>query len=220
MALGAFEATPLELAMAYTVFANAGLRVSPIGIKAIKSAEEVIRETAAPKAGVLSSAQAFVVTDTLADVVNYGTAARIRKMGYQGPAAGKTGSSRDAWFAGYTPNLLVVVWVGFDDYRDLGLTGGEAAAPIWADFIKNALALRPDLQAARFSKPAGLETVDIDPTNGLIANEYCPQRRRLLLPGYLLPGICFEHHAETTNDPELTPELMFETQPVSDEDER
>jgi len=83
-------------------------------------------------------------------------------LGYSGPAAGKTGSSHDAWFAGYTPKLLAVVWVGFDDYHNLGMVGGDAAAPIWTDFIKRALAVRPDLRAETFISPAGAEKMEID----------------------------------------------------------
>ncbi|MGH9939994.1 MAG: PBP1A family penicillin-binding protein, partial [Blastocatellia bacterium] len=206
MALGAFEATPLEIAQAYTAFANEGLRVTPFGIKAVKSGSVIIREMTAAKAGVLSRSQAYIITDTLADAIDYGTATRIRQMGYRGPAAGKTGSSRDAWFVGYTPNLLVVVWVGFDDHRDLGLTGSEAAMPIWTDFINRALALRPDLKAAKFAWRTGL--VEIDPENGLLANEFCPRRRRVLLPDYLLPTICFEHQAAIVSDPALTSDLQ------------
>jgi penicillin-binding protein 1B len=212
MALGAFEATPVEIAQAYTAFANEGLKVTPFGIKAIKSGAVVIREMTSAKAGVLSSAQAYMITDTLADVVNYGTASAIRRMGYRGPAAGKTGSPRDAWFAGYTPNLLVVVWVGFDGHRDIGLTGGEAATPIWTDFINRALALRPDLRANKFSQPADLKMVEIDPENGMVANEFCPRRRRILLPGYLTPADCFEHQAIQVIDSALTAEPL----PVSD----
>jgi penicillin-binding protein 1B len=215
MALGAFEATPLEIAQAYTAFANGGLRVTPFGIKAVKSGATVIREMTPENAVALSDAQAFIITDTLADVVDYGTATPIRRMGYRGPAAGKTGSSRDAWFVGYTPKLLVVVWVGFDDHRDIGLTGGEAATPIWTDFINRALVLRPDLNAAKFTQPAGLETMEIDPDNGLVANEFCPRRRRVTLPGYLAPAKCFEHQAETAPDSTLTPD----TQPVIDKEE-
>jgi membrane carboxypeptidase/penicillin-binding protein len=133
------------------------------------------------------------VTDTLADVVNRGTAARIRQLGYQGPAAGKTGTSRDAWFVGYTPNLLVVVWVGNDDNKDLGLTGGEAAVPIWTDFVKQALVLRTDLMAESFSKPAGIQSVEIDPETGMVANEYCPSKIHVAMPGYLSVGICYLH---------------------------
>jgi penicillin-binding protein 1B len=216
MALGAFEATPFEIAGAYTTFANEGLRVTPVGIKAIKNADEVVYEAAAAKAGALSPTESYLITDTLADVVNHGTASRIRQAGYRGPAAGKTGSSRDAWFAGYTPTLLVVIWVGFDDYRDLGLTGGEAAAPIWADFVKRALALRPDLQAAKFKAPSGLEAVEIDPENGMLANEFCPARRRILLPSYLTPPSCEKHHAAAEGDEELT----FEMRPISDQEDR
>jgi penicillin-binding protein 1B len=209
MALGAFEATPLEIAQAYTAFANEGLKVTPFGIKAIKSGAVVIREKTSAKAGVLSSAQAYMITDTLADAVNYGTASAIRRMGYRGPAAGKTGSSRDAWFVGYTPNLLVVVWVGFDAHRDIGLTGGEAATPIWTDFITRALALRPDLNGAKFAQPADLKMVEIDPENGMVANEFCPRRRRVLLSGYLTPENCFEHQAMQVSDDALTPDPLI-----------
>jgi penicillin-binding protein 1B len=216
MALGAFEATPIEIAQAYTAFANGGLRAKPFGIKAVKNGATVIREMTPEKTGVLSSAQAFIITDTLADVVNYGTAAPIRCMGYRGPAAGKTGSTRDAWFVGYTPKLLVVVWVGFDDPRDIRLTGGEVATPIWTDFINRALVLRPDLKADKFMRPAGLETVEIDLDNGLVANEFCPRRRRALVPGYLSPAECFEHQAATVSDSTLT----SDTQPEIDKEDQ
>jgi len=195
MALGAFEATPFDIARAYTSFANDGIRVDPFAIRTIKANGKALVQGSASKAGVLPASMAYMVTDTLADVVNRGTAARIRSLGYHGPAAGKTGTSRDAWFVGYTPSLLVVVWVGCDDHSDLKLTGGEAAVPIWADFIKRALQLRPDLAAKRFAQPAGLETVEIDPENGMLANEFCPHRQRLLLPSYLVPGTCFQHQA-------------------------
>src|SRR4029079_12798014 len=150
----ASEVTPMDLARAYTTFANNGIRVDPMAIRACGLNGEVVTSNDPEKTTVLSPSINYLITDALADVVNRGTAGRIRQMGYRGPAAGKTGTSRDAWFAGYTPNLLVVVWIGFDDYRDLGLTGGESAAPIWADFINRALSLRPDLQAAGFTKPA------------------------------------------------------------------
>jgi penicillin-binding protein 1B len=201
MALGAFEATPLDIARAYTAFANGGIRVDPLAIRAIRSNGEVLITGEASKVGVMPASMAYLVTDALMDVVNRGTAARIRSLGYRGPAAGKTGTSRDAWFVGYTPNLLVVVWVGNDNHDDLRLMGGEAAVPIWADFIKRALQLRPDLAAKQFPQPAGLEVVEIDPENGMIANEFCPSRQRLLLARYLTPGTCFHHQ-----DPSLLPE--------------
>lgn len=145
MALGAVDATPYEIARAYSTFANGGVSVTPFGIKSITrgARTEKIEPT---KTSVLNPAVAEVVTETLAEAVDRGTATAVRRLGYLGPAAGKTGSSHDAWFAGYTPNLLAVVWVGFDDYHNLGMVGGEAAAPIWTDFIKRATAVKPDLR--------------------------------------------------------------------------
>jgi penicillin-binding protein 1B len=160
MALGAFEATPFEIAQAYSTFANGGVRVTPFGIKSVARGD-VTEEIAVAKTSVLRPSAAYIVTGTLAEAVDRGTATRVRVMGYRGPAAGKTGTSRDAWFAGYTPNLLAVVWVGFDDYQDLGMVGGDAATPIWTDFIKRALALRPDLRAEKFIPPAGAEAIEV-----------------------------------------------------------
>ncbi len=151
MALGAFEATPFEIAQAYSTFANGGVSVTPFGIKSVARGD-VTEEIAAAKTSVLRPSVAYIVTETLAEAVDRGTATRVRGMGYRGPAAGKTGTSRDAWFAGYTPKLLVVVWVGFDDYHNLGMVGGDAATPIWTDFVKRALALRPDLRAEKFTQ--------------------------------------------------------------------
>jgi len=146
MALGAVEVTPLEIAQVYSTFANGGVNVTPFGIKTI-TRDDKTEEITSVKSRVLDPSVAYVVTETLAEAVNRGTGASVRRLGYLGPAAGKTGSSHDAWFAGYTPNLLAVVWVGFDDYHDLGMVGGAAAAPIWTDFVKRALAARPDLGA-------------------------------------------------------------------------
>jgi penicillin-binding protein 1B len=161
MALGAFGATPFEIARAYSTFANGGVSVTPFGIESITH-DGVTEEIAAAQTRVLRPSAAYVVTETLAEAVDRGTATRVRSMGYLGPAAGKTGSSHDAWFAGYTPKLLVVVWVGFDDYHNLGMVGGDAAAPIWTDFIKRALASRPDLRAETFTPPAGVEKMETD----------------------------------------------------------
>src|SRR4029453_17003403 len=111
---------------------------------------------------------AYVLTSMMEDVLDLGTGTRVRQMGFKAPAAGKTGSSRDAWFAGYTPHLICVVWIGFDDNSDIGLTGGVAAAPIWAEFMTRALQLRPDL-GGDFTDPGDLTTVDIDPATGLLA---------------------------------------------------
>lgn len=210
LALGAFEATPLDVARAYTTFANKGMRVDPLAVLTIKQNGFEIHKSVASKRSVLNSSTAYLVTNALADVVNRGTAARIRRMGYNGPVAGKTGTSRDAWFVGYTPNLLVVVWLGYDDHSDLGLTGGEVAAPIWADFVKRALEVRPDLAAKQFYRPGGLEEVEIDPETGMLANEFCPHRQRMLVATFLYPGTCFEHQAAVEI---LNAELMYSSNP-------
>jgi penicillin-binding protein 1B len=195
MALGSFEATPFEIAEAYTTFANNGVSVVPFGIKSYTNGETSEAQNTESEVKVLTASTAYAVTETLTDVVNRGTATRVRALGYRGPAAGKTGSSRDAWFAGYTPNLLVVVWVGFDDHRDLKMTGGDAAVPIWTDFIKRAFVARPDLNADDFTRPTGMEQVEIDPQTGMLANDSCPSRKTVTLSAAKLPAYCSKHPA-------------------------
>ncbi|HEX4950729.1 MAG TPA: PBP1A family penicillin-binding protein [Blastocatellia bacterium] len=195
MALGAFEATPLQIASAYTTFANRGLQVAPNPIRAIRRQGQLESQPEPVRTGVLSSTVAYLVTDALADVVNRGTATRIRQMGYRGAVAGKTGTSRDAWFVGYTPQLVIVVWVGNDDHEDLRLTGGEAAVPIWTDFIKRVAQLRPDLVGGKFESPVSTEVVKLCATSGGVANEYCGHQQRLSLPASMIPPDCHEHQA-------------------------
>ncbi len=195
MALGAVETTPLEIASAYTTFANRGMHVEPIAIRSIHRQGVVETDPTPVKTGVMSPTAAYLVTDALADVVNRGTATRVRRMGYRGAVAGKTGTSRDAWFVGYTPNLLVVVWVGNDNNEDLRMTGGEAAVPIWTDFIKRILPLRPDLLAGKFAPPAGMEVAKLCATSGGLVNEYCYKQQNMLLPQGMMPPPCNEHQA-------------------------
>jgi penicillin-binding protein 1B len=211
LALGAFEVTPIDIARAYTTFANNGVRVDPLAIRACRLNGEVAISNDPVKTTVLSPSINYLITDALADVVNRGTAARIRQMGYRGPAAGKTGTSRDAWFVGYTPKLLVVVWVGYDDNSDLKLTGGEAAVPIWTDFIKRAMELRPDLAAKQFIQPGGMVTAEICSETGALANDYCPHRLRMLLAAYMAPNECSQHLAPVTNVEETLLDLSAGT---------
>src|SRR5581483_11338681 len=126
MALGTSEATPLQMASAYTAFAANGTRTTTIA------------QPNAQKNEVLRPEVAYVMTSFMKDVVNRGTAAPIRARGFKFNVAGKTGTSRDGWFAGFTPDLVCVVWVGFDDGSQLGLTGAASALPIWADFMSAA----------------------------------------------------------------------------------
>jgi penicillin-binding protein 1B len=105
-------------------------------------------------------------------------------MGFTAPAAGKTGTSRDGWFAGYTSNLLCVVWVGFDDNRDLGLAGGQAAAPIWGEFMKRAVTVPGYRNTQPFEAPPGVIEETIDPQTGQLATPSCPQNA----PEYFIAG--------------------------------
>jgi membrane carboxypeptidase/penicillin-binding protein len=117
----------------------------------------------------------FLVTNMMRSVLNEGTGAAARANGFALDAAGKTGTTndlRDAWFVGFTPELLAVVWVGLDDNQPIGLTGSQAAVPIWTEFMKSALAGHPESQ---FEPPKGISFVDIDRDTGRIATPYCPR---------------------------------------------
>jgi penicillin-binding protein 1B len=126
---------------------------------------------------VLDPRVAFLVTSLLKDVLNKGTGAGVRARGFTLPAAGKTGTSRDGWFAGYTSNLLTVIWIGFDDNRDLGLPGGATAAPVWADFMLRATALPAYRDVKDFIAPDGVQSVLIDPESQELATPNCPTTR-------------------------------------------
>jgi penicillin-binding protein 1B len=166
MALGTSEATPLQIASAYTAFANLGARTTPIAINRITTGEgATIAAPTTQRSEVLRPEVAFVMTSFMKDVVNRGTAAKVRGRGLKQVLAGKTGTSRDGWFAGYTPDLVCAVWVGFDDGSQLGLTGANSALPIWADFMQVALAEHPEWEGD-WDMPAGVEQVDINPRTG------------------------------------------------------
>ncbi|MFZ3200333.1 MAG: PBP1A family penicillin-binding protein [Candidatus Acidiferrales bacterium] len=175
VALGAYEMTPLEVAAGYTAFADNGIRAEPLFIRSVVSADGDVEESHSPEThDVLDSRVAFLVTDLMEGVIDHGTGYPVRAMGFTAPAAGKTGTSRDGWFAGYTSNLLCVVWVGFDDNRDLGLAGGQSAAPIWGEFMKRAVALPTYANTQSFAPPAGIVQAAIDPQSGLLASPACP----------------------------------------------
>jgi penicillin-binding protein 1B len=180
LALGSFEATPFELATAYNILANDGLKVEPVTLLRVADEKDRVLEQhrAAVPERVVRQESAFLVVDMLRSVLNEGTAAGARGMGFGADAAGKTGTTndyRDAWFAGFTPDLLCVVWVGFDDNTPVGLSGTRAALPIWVDFMKAALGGR---KPAPFpAPPEGIIFVDIDKETGLLAGPGCPKTR-------------------------------------------
>ncbi len=183
-ALGVGEATPLQVTAAYTPFANKGVRASPISIKRVTSKDgAILLESKIETREVMTPQVAYIMTSMMEDVIDRGTGKRVRAMGFNGVAAGKTGTSRDAWFAGYTPNMVCVVWVGFDDYSDIGLTGAAAAAPIWADFMKQALEIRPELGGKFVAPEEGIVTYEIDPMTGQPSPGGANVRRELFLTG-------------------------------------
>jgi penicillin-binding protein 1B len=178
VALGAYEMTPVDVAAAYTAFADNGTRAEPEFIKAVISANGEVLEKATPQTkNVLDPRVNYLVTSLLKDVMNHGTAAGVRARGFTLPAAGKTGTSRDGWFAGFTNNLVCVIWIGFDDNRDLGITGGTADAPIWADFMLHATALPAYKDVKDFDAPDGIQSVMIDPESLELATPNCPSTR-------------------------------------------
>jgi penicillin-binding protein 1B len=176
VALGAYEMTPLDVAAGYTAFADGGIRAEPLFIRSVVSEDGQVEETNEPTTRpVLDPRVAYLTTSLMEDVINHGTGFPVRQLGFANPAAGKTGTSRDGWFAGYTSNLLCVVWVGFDDNRDLGLAGGAAAAPIWGEFMKRAVAQPLYRNTQDFDPPAGIVEEAVDPQSGQLATPSCPE---------------------------------------------
>jgi penicillin-binding protein 1B len=180
IALGAGEVTPLELARAYAALANGGElpRFNPVFDVTLADTPVLRLSREREHFRVASEAATFVLTTILQDAVDRGTARSIRALGFKGAAAGKTGTTndaRDAWFSGYTPRLLTVVWVGFDDNSELGLTGGQAAVPIWTKFMN--CVNEPDLE---FLPPPGVVKLLIDRQTGLLASDRCPEEDRMV----------------------------------------
>jgi penicillin-binding protein 1B len=176
VALGAYEMTPIDIAAGYTAFATNGVRAEPLFLRSVLAADGTVEETAQPRTHpVLDPRVAYLTTSLMEDVINKGTGVTVRSMGFTPIAAGKTGTSRDGWFAGFTSNLLCVVWVGFDDNRDLGLSGSESAAPIWGEFMKRAVALPQYKMTEDFDPPPGVLQETIDPQSGQLATSSCPQ---------------------------------------------
>lgn len=194
IALGVFELTPLEVATAYTLFGNGGTIVPLRTIERVVSGEDTLTPPVAKGPTVSRPDTAYLVTHLMRSVVNEGTGAGARAAGFAQDAAGKSGTTndlRDAWFVGFTPELLAVVWVGIDDNRILGLSGTQAAVPIWADFMRKALAGRANVP---FEPPPGISTVEIDRDTGKPATPHCPRvTTEVFLTGTEPTEICELH---------------------------
>ena len=175
IALGVFEASPFEIATAYTIFPNGGTikPLKPI-TRLVTGGNDLKVQTAAPRT-IARPDTTFLVTNMMRSVLNEGTGAGARAAGFTLDAAGKTGTTndlRDAWFVGFTPELLTVVWVGLDDNQPLGLSGTQAALPIWTSFMTRALAGRASIA---FAVPEGVTFADIDRDTGKVAAAGCPR---------------------------------------------
>jgi penicillin-binding protein 1B len=228
-ALGTNEATPLQVASAYTAFAQLGTRVTPVSINRVTTGGgATIAAPHGQKNEVMRPQVAYIMDSIMKDVVNRGTAAKVRARGFRANVAGKTGTSRDGWFAGFTPNLVCVVYVGFDDGSDLGMTGGDSALPIWADFMTAALQTHPEW-GGDWQEPADIEHADIDPHTGRLAAPDSPDKRNeifvrgsvpteLSVPEELatpeeLPGLGEPQTVPTPEGPVVLPPLPGETPP-------
>ncbi len=195
MALGTTEVTPLQVAAAYAAFVNGGKSIKP---SVVTGAMDINGETSAGKISsstqIIKPTTAYMITDMLSDVTKRGTARRAKASFKNVAIAGKTGTSRDGWFVGYTPNLVCAVWIGFDDNRQLGFTGAEAALPAWIDFMTEAIAVRPSLGGTSFQKPAGITTVRVDPETGYLAGPDCPRAEVISVAMQFAPALeCYKH---------------------------
>jgi penicillin-binding protein 1B len=201
MAIGSYDASPLQMAGAYTVFANSGLHLQPWMLASIRTQQgDVVDDFTPASKQVLDPRTAFLTTSLMEAVLQgKGTGAGVRNLGFTAPAAGKTGTSHDAWFAGYTSNLLCVVWVGNDDYTDVKLEGAQLAAPIWANFMKNAVQLPQYSDTHDFTPPDGVDVVTLDKVTNLLADAACPDDYQAAFLAGTEPTDTCDHPADHRN---------------------
>jgi penicillin-binding protein 1B len=200
VALGSYDATPLDMAGAYTVFANNGLHLDPWMLASVRNTSgDIIEDYAPTSKQVLDPRAAYLTTNLMEGVMNFGYGYEVRKRGFMEPAAGKTGTSHDVWFAGYTSNLICLVWIGNDDYTDVKLFGATAAGPIWADFMKRAVQLPQYSDTHEFTAPGDIEVVRIDKVTNLLSDEACPDSySAAFLPGAAPTDTC-DHPPDKRN---------------------
>jgi penicillin-binding protein 1B len=203
VALGAFEVTPIEMAGAYTAFANEGNRMEPHALLRVTSADSSVnkRYKYEPES-VIRPELAYLMTYLMEGVINNGTGVGVRSRGFTLPAAGKTGTSRDGWFAGYTKDFLVIAWVGYDDNRDLNLEGAHSALPIWTEFMTKATQLYPPRNPDQtyFDAPSGIEFAKIDADSMQRANEACTNTfEEAFITGTAPTTICTLHGSKISD---------------------
>jgi penicillin-binding protein 1B len=178
ISLGSFEVTPLEIAYAYSAFANLGVKAEPISILAVATHDGKLLENREVRMKRVAPASVcYVMNDILQDVFTYGTAVKARSLGFDRHFAGKTGTTsnyRDAWFIGYSPRILSLVWIGFDDGHSVRLAGGDACVPIWTQHMNRIDGLVPNVD---WKRPDDVVNREIDPESGMLATPYCPTTR-------------------------------------------
>ncbi|HEX6178889.1 MAG TPA: penicillin-binding transpeptidase domain-containing protein, partial [Thermoanaerobaculia bacterium] len=224
ISLGSFEVTPLEIAYAYSVFANLGVKAEPISILAVAARDGKLESREVKMKRVAPASVTYVMNDMLQDVFRYGTAGRAKSLGFRRPFAGKTGTTsnyRDAWFVGYSPRVLTLVWVGFDDGTSTRLGGGEACLPIWTSHMNRVAGQIPDVD---WKRPDDVTTREIDPESGQLATPYCPRPRpEIFVAGTEPRAVCALHAGSGEPSPfwrDYDPlDPRAEGDPIEDEDE-
>jgi penicillin-binding protein 1B len=200
VAIGSYDATPLDMAGAYTVFANNGVHLDPWELASVRTPSgDIISDYAPTSKQVLDSRVAYLTTNLMEGVMNFGYGYEVRRRGFMAPAAGKTGTSHDAWFAGFTSNLICIVWVGNDDYTDVKLAGALAASPIWAEFMKRAVLLPQYSDTHGFAPPEGIEVVKIDKVSNLLSDDSCPDGYDAAFLAGTAPMETCDHPADKRN---------------------
>ncbi len=228
VSLGSYSATPVDMAGAYTVFANGGVHLDPWLLSSVRNTNgDLLADMPRNAKQVMEPRAAYLTQSLLEGVMNFGYGTAVRKLGFTAPAAGKTGTSHDAWFAAYSSNLICVIWIGNDDYTDVKLQGALAAAPIWAEFMNRAIKLPQYSDMHGFSKPDGITEVRLDKVTNLPADETCPATyTAAFLDGTVPAGTCSRmsdsglsiidqmfNGSSSTNDPQNPQEPQDSTNP-------
>lgn len=201
MALGAYNVTPLDITSAFTTFANDGVMIHARMISEIVGRNDESWKSSPDTRKLLDPRVNFLVLSLMQEVLRSGSGAGVHARGFNLPAAGKTGSSHDAWFAGFTSKLLCVVWVGLDDYQDLKIDGAKAALPIWAEFMRRAHKHRAYRDVSDFKAPEGVVSSPVDSQTGQLATGNCPPKQvntEYFLLGTQPASFCLLHQSGGT----------------------
>ncbi|MFT5442350.1 MAG: penicillin-binding protein 1B [Myxococcota bacterium] len=191
LALGTAAVSPLEIARAYSTLASGGVRPTPHTFEDVTADDQTLEQRSLKLEQVLDPGLAYLGVSLLEGVVNKGTARRLRQMGFRGAIAGKTGTTddeHDLWFVGFTPELVAVVWIGFDEPRSIGVSSSQGPLPIWASFVRESFGVQT---RGMFVPPRSIERLEIDPESGALAVSGCPRRQsEIFLAGTAPNMIC------------------------------